>query len=209
MRICIEEQNLRTIFRTRTVKDYRRQNISHPRVDEPMEVDMYRPSRKCQLCLKNGHTARYCKCQRGKEINAVNTERNDRDRRCYFCGKPGHIKQFCFEFKRQNKRFKHSSSLNVEAVSGNNKNIFVIGNSDSPNTVQIKIYGNKYRSLVDTGAACSLVHINVYESLQIKPKLSKSNAILKSIKCSWFNFTSFCIRGDENEPYFCCCFWYK
>ena len=27
-----------------------------------------------------------------KEINAVNTEKNDRDRRCYFC----------FEYKRQN-----------------------------------------------------------------------------------------------------------
>ena len=37
-----------------------------------------------------------------KEINAVNTEKNDRDRRCYFCGKPGHIKRFCFEYKRQN-----------------------------------------------------------------------------------------------------------
>ena len=43
--ICIEEQNLRKLFRTRTVRDYGRQNISHPRVDEPMEVNMYRPSR--------------------------------------------------------------------------------------------------------------------------------------------------------------------
>ena len=110
VRICIEEQNLRKLFRTRTGRDYGRQNISHPWVDEPLEVDMYRPSRKCQLCFKTGHTARYCKSQRGKEINAVNTERNDRDRRCYFCGKPGHIKQFCFEYKRQNKRFKRSSS---------------------------------------------------------------------------------------------------
>ena len=71
--------------------------------------------------------------------------------------------------------------MDVEAVLGNNKNIFVIGKSDSPSMVQIKIYGNKYRSLVDIGAACSLVHKNVYQSLQIKPKLSKSNAILKSV----------------------------
>ena len=38
--ICIEEQNLRKLSRTRTGRDYGRQNISHPRVDEPMEVDM-------------------------------------------------------------------------------------------------------------------------------------------------------------------------
>ena len=86
--------------------------------------------------------------------------------------------------------------MNVEAVSGNNKNIFLIGNSDSPSTVHIKIYGNKYRSLVDTGAACSLVHKNVYESLQIKPKLSKSNASLKSVKGGQLN-----VLGSISLPF--------
>ena len=43
------------------------------------------------------------------------------------------------------------------------------------------MYGNKYGALVDTGAECCLIHKNVYQSLQIKPKLSKSNAILQSV----------------------------
>ena len=158
-----------------------------------MEVDMYMPARKCQLCFKNGHTARYCKNQKGT-VNAIDQERgdrdrHDRDRQCYFCGKPGHIKRFCFEIKRHNQTPENATpDLNAQvAVSENNKNIFVIGNSDSPSTVQIKNYGNKYRSLVDTGAACSLVHKNVYESLQINPKLSKSNAILKSVSGGQLN----------------------
>ena len=113
MRICIEEQNLRKLFRTRPSRDYGRQNISHPRVDEPMEVDIYRPFHKCHFCFKNGHTARYCKSKKGKEINTVNTERNDKDRRYYFCEKPGHIKRFCFEYKRQNQT-QETRALNAQ-----------------------------------------------------------------------------------------------
>lgn len=101
VRLCIEEQNLRKLFRTRTGRDYGRQSNNRGNADEPMEIDQLRPTRKCQLCFKPGHTARYCRKQRGREVNAVNTGRNDRDRRCYFCGKTGHIKRFCFEFKQQ------------------------------------------------------------------------------------------------------------
>ena len=70
-----------------------------------MDVDQLRPARKCQLCFKKGHTARYCDMHRGQAVNAVNVDRDkcqNRDRRCYFCGKTGHIKRFCFKFQKQN-----------------------------------------------------------------------------------------------------------
>lgn len=52
VRVCIEEQNLRKLFRTRSGRDYGKQRTSNLRHEEPIEVDMYRPSRKCQLCFK-------------------------------------------------------------------------------------------------------------------------------------------------------------
>lgn len=104
IRICINEQNLRKLFKTKTGRDFSRAR-SNDSQEEPMEVDQLRPTRKCQLCFKKGHTARYCRMGRGQAVNAVNADRDRRknnDRRCYFCGKTGHIKRFCFEFQKQN-----------------------------------------------------------------------------------------------------------
>ena len=86
IRICINEQNLRKLFKTKTGRDFSRPRVNDS-YEEPMEVDQLRPTRKCQLCFKKGHTARYFDMHRGQAVNAVNVDRDKRQtrgRRCYF-----------------------------------------------------------------------------------------------------------------------------
>ena len=98
VRICIDEQNIIKLFKHKTGRDYGRQT-NDTNDPEYMEVDQFRPTRRCQICYKNGHTAQYCrKRQNPTNVRAVAAE----NRKCYFCGKVGHIKRFCTEFKKQN-----------------------------------------------------------------------------------------------------------
>ena len=87
VRICIEEQNLRNYLEQGLVgimggkiqvilglmNQWRSICIGHP-----VNVNFV-----LKMAILQGTV-------KVKEINAVNMERNDRDRHCYFCGKPGH-----------------------------------------------------------------------------------------------------------------------
>ena len=58
---------------------------------------------------------------------------------------------------------------------------YKINLAGSQNSCIIKIGKNKFRSLVDTGAAVSLMHRRVYDSLKVKPKLEHKKIDLSSV----------------------------
>lgn len=105
VRSALNEQNLRKRFQLRSGREFGRDRQSSGRQDEPMEVDHYRPPRRCFKCHRQGHTAANCR-QRTVErqsVNAVNNESeqnaNKLRRRpnivCYRCHKVGHIRAEC------------------------------------------------------------------------------------------------------------------
>lgn len=53
--------------------------------------------------------------------------------------------------------------------------------SGNPNSCIVKINRQRYRSLVDTGAECSLMHRKIYDRLKSPPKLSKQKVNLQSV----------------------------
>jgi len=104
VRICIQEQNLRKLFKHKTGRDFGRpRENTQAHFEEPMEVDQFRPTRKCQICNKKGHTALSCYKRKDAQVNVGAVDRTDNRRltKCYFCGKTGHIKRFCREYIRQ------------------------------------------------------------------------------------------------------------
>ena len=52
---------------------------------------------------------------------------------------------------------------------------FNINVSGSPNSCLVKIGKQRFRTLVDTGAECSLMHRRVYDQLKNKPRLVKKS----------------------------------
>ena len=57
---------------------------------------------------------------------------------------------------------------------------FKINVSGSPNSCLLKIGKQRYRTLVDTGAECSLMHRRIYDQLKNKPKLVNKKVCLQS-----------------------------
>ena len=111
--IAMNEQNLRRRFDLR--KGHTNDILRH---EAPMEVDHYRPDKRCFNCHKKGHLANKCKV---KKINSVQKDRqtdrqcrqpqqSDRlyrqpDKRhiiCWKCGKRGHYKRECWETRQSN-----------------------------------------------------------------------------------------------------------
>ena len=95
--VAMTEQNLRKRFELRRGKpekvDFRpSQSTSH----EPMEVDHYRPPKRCFNCNKVGHRAKECR-SRHKQVNSVEHGQNSSKNKieCWRCGKLGHIKKNC------------------------------------------------------------------------------------------------------------------
>ena len=88
------EQNLRKRFSLRTRHQY-----VPAEDDDRMEVDHYRPARRCYKCNKTGHLAKDCRSK--PRINAVDNtkEHNAKDYKkemtCWNCAKKGHFKHEC------------------------------------------------------------------------------------------------------------------
>ena len=107
VRAALNEQNLRKRFQIRSGREYgpvRRHDES--RAEEPMDVDHYRPPRRCFKCNKKGHVAANCRSNYGprtNRVNAVNTSQKQSNGRqypksdivCWHCGKKGHTRRNC------------------------------------------------------------------------------------------------------------------
>ena len=101
LRIAVDEQNLRKHFALRSNRNF--DSVSREfesRIEIPMDVNHAR-ERRCAVCLRKGHTARYCK-QRRVMVNEINKPRSRLDntvdrhpRRCWFCGSTNHIMSQC------------------------------------------------------------------------------------------------------------------
>ena len=79
---------------------------------------------------------------------------------------------------------------------------FKINISGSPNSCLVRIEKQKFRTLVDTGAECSLMHRRIYDKLKNKPKLQNRRVYLKTassapLKCDGYVNVQFCIGGTE------------
>ena len=57
---------------------------------------------------------------------------------------------------------------------------FNINFSGSPNSCLVKIGKQRFRTLVYTGAECSLMHRRVYDQLRNKPRLVNKKVCLQS-----------------------------
>lgn len=57
-----------------------------------------------------------------------------------------------------------------------------LDNIPNPNSCLLKIQGQKYRALIDSGAECSMIHRRVYNSLKNPPKLKPVNCLLQSVR---------------------------
>ncbi|MEW8543127.1 MAG: hypothetical protein AB2693_06290 [Candidatus Thiodiazotropha sp.] len=106
VRSALNEQNLRKRFQLRSGREFGRDRPPTGRQDEPMEVDHYRPPRRCYKCNRPGHTAANCRQRTVQRTNvsAVNISEQEqnanRPRRrpdivCYRCHKVGHIRAEC------------------------------------------------------------------------------------------------------------------
>ena len=79
---------------------------------------------------------------------------------------------------------------------------FKISVSDSPNSCLVKVGKQRIRTLVDTGAECSLMHRRIYDQLKDRPKLLNKKVCLQSangteLKCDGCVNVQICIGGTE------------
>ena len=92
-----------------------------------------------------------------------------------------------------------SCSSNGENLS---KKFYKISVSGSPNSCIVTMGKQKFRTLVDTGAECSLMHRRIYDQLKNKPKLNKRKVSLQSANgseliCDGCITVQICIGGTE------------
>ena len=71
-----------------------------------------------------------------------------------------------------------------------------------PNSCLVKIGKQRYRTFVDTGAECSLMHRRIYDQLKNKPRLINKKVCLQSangteLKCNGCITVQICIGGTE------------
>ena len=79
---------------------------------------------------------------------------------------------------------------------------FKISVSGSPNSCLVKVGKQRIRTLVDTGAECSLMHRRIYDQLKDRPKLLNKKVCLQSangteLKCDGCVNVQICIGGTE------------
>ena len=79
---------------------------------------------------------------------------------------------------------------------------YKISVSGSPNSCLVKIGKQRFRTLVDTGAECSLMHRRIYDQLKNKPRLTNNKVCLQSangteLKCDGSITLQICIGGTE------------
>ena len=79
---------------------------------------------------------------------------------------------------------------------------FKISVSGIPNSCLVKIGKQRYRTLVDTGAECSLMHRRIYDQLKNKPRLINKKVCLQSasgteLKCDGCITVQICIGGTD------------
>ena len=88
-------------------------------------------------------------------------------------------------------------------IKGNSlQKTFKISISGSPNSCLVKIGKQRYRTLVDTGAECSLMHRRIYDQLKNKPSLINKKVCLQTangteLKCDGCITVQICIGGTE------------
>ena len=77
----------------------------------------------------------------------------------------------------------------------------------NPKSCIVKLGKQKFRTLVDTGAECSLMHCRIYDQLKNKPMLNNKKACLKSangfeLKCDDCITVQICIGGTKMSQIF-------
>lgn len=113
------EQNLRKRFNLRTRHQYVPSDD-----DNRMEVDHYRPARRCFKCNKTGHLAKNCHPK--PRVNAVDNAKSQggadhkKEMICWYCAKKGHFKKECR--KRQADLNRGRNSPGVSPVQTNQEN---------------------------------------------------------------------------------------
>ena len=80
--------------------------------------------------------------------------------------------------------------------------IFKINVSGCPNSCLVKIGKQRFRTIADTGAECSLMHRRIYNQLKNKPKLTNKKVCLQSangteLGCDGCITVQFCTGGTE------------
>ena len=98
----------------------------------------------------------------------------------------------------------HENNINENSP----QEIFKISVSGSPSSCLVKIGKQRFRTLVDTGAECSLMHRHIYDQLKDRPKLLNKKVCLQSangteLKCDRFISVQICIGGTEMSQDFC------
>ena len=71
------------------------------------------------------------------------------------------------------------SSRNNDSGNSSQKT-YKIGVSGSPNSCLVNVGKQKFRTLVDTGAECSLMHRRIYDQLKNRPRLNNKKVCLQS-----------------------------
>lgn len=108
---AMNEQNLRKRFDLRAGRSSKYEQ----KTDEPMDVDHYRPVRRCFKCKQTGHLANKCTI---KHINFVQTNRRQTQNSvrdwtqviCWNCGQRGHYKRHCKEPLKKSKDVKEQEN---------------------------------------------------------------------------------------------------
>ena len=96
----------------------------------------------------------------------------------------------------------NTKSLNCNIKDNLPQETFKISVSGSPNSCLVKIGKQRIRTLVDTGAECSLMHRRIYDQLKDRPKLRNKKVCLQSangteLKCDGCVNVQICIGGTE------------
>ena len=115
--------------------------------------------RKCYVCGKRGHIARFCK-------NA----NQQPERKCFTCGRPGHISRFCRNANKKHLAKPETSDREKQAeipkrdtpkrsFASNSKTVYAMRKGlDDRYYVSLDICGKSIKFLVDTGANVSLLN---------------------------------------------------
>ena len=91
---------------------------------------------------------------------------------------------------------------NKNNINESSPHTFKISCWGCPNSCLVKVGKQRIRTLVDTGAECSLMHLSIYDQLKDRPKLLNKKVCLQSangteLKCDRCVNVQICIGGTE------------
>ena len=134
---------------------------------------------------QRGQNSRVSSCGNCGYQHAKQSQCPARGKTCKKCNKQNHFARVC----RSGKNINEVETFFTEAVTEENEEVFFMGSvfdinsvrqeAEPPWFVDINLCGLSTIFKIDTGANVSVVSHNIYQKLCPKPKLTKSNAILR------------------------------